>query len=120
MYGNRPDQWHERLQDVERWRLITNALTRMRMVTADHKLDMSFKGHPDKAPANLYPWFSAPQRQPITTRLIFGHWAALGGMRSETLIGLDTGCVWGNQLTAYCLETHQWQSLACRKFSDDD
>lgn len=33
--------------------------------------------------------------------IVFGHWAALGLVKRENLVGLDSGCVYGNQLSAY-------------------
>lgn len=37
--------------------------------------------------------------------VIFGHWALHGLMLSDNFICLDSGCVYGKELTAYCLET---------------
>jgi len=39
--------------------------------------------------------------------IIHGHWAARGFYQKENIIGLDSGCVWGNFLTAYVLETNE-------------
>lgn len=36
--------------------------------------------------------------------VLFGHWSALGLMVRHNLIALDTGCLWGGQLTAIRLE----------------
>jgi serine/threonine protein phosphatase 1 len=33
--------------------------------------------------------------------IVFGHWAALGLVQRENLVGLDSGCVYGKQLSAY-------------------
>jgi bis(5'-nucleosyl)-tetraphosphatase (symmetrical) len=38
------------------------------------------------------------------TRVIFGHWSALGLLVRARLLGLDTGCVWGGELTAVNLD----------------
>jgi len=35
---------------------------------------------------------------------VFGHWSALGLIVLPELISLDTGCVWGRQLTAVRLD----------------
>jgi bis(5'-nucleosyl)-tetraphosphatase (symmetrical) len=35
---------------------------------------------------------------------VCGHWAALGLLLRDDLVALDSGCVWGGQLTAVRLE----------------
>ena len=38
-------------------------------------------------------------------KFIFGHWAALNGYTdNSTIFGLDTGCVWGGELTIMQLD----------------
>ncbi|MFC4159764.1 symmetrical bis(5'-nucleosyl)-tetraphosphatase [Chitinimonas lacunae] len=104
MYGNSPRTWSPRLQGYERWRLIINACTRMRLVNADGALDFEFKGEPADIPSGLMPWFAWPGRPVERHTVVFGHWSALGLRLEPQLIALDTGCIWGRQLTAVRLE----------------
>jgi len=59
---------------------------------------------PKKPRPALIPWFEVAQRKTARNRLIFGHWSTLGLIVKPNLISLDTGCVWGRQLTAVRLE----------------
>ena len=106
MYGNQPDLWNERLTGLDRVRLITNYLTRLRLVRPDGRMDFQYKGALDDAPPGLLPWYEPRRCKPYKGRILFGHWAALDGETSnKNVIALDTGCVWGRNLTAMCLET---------------
>lgn len=100
MYGNEPHQWRDDLEGAERSRFIVNAFTRMRFCTSDGGLDLAAKMAPDAAdkPDHLLPWF---ELWPVTEQtLLFGHWAALmGNTGRDDVIGLDTGCVWGERMT---------------------
>lgn len=114
MYGNDPAGWSQDLEGPTRWRTITNYFTRMRLCDAQGNLDLEFKGLLEDAPTHLYPWFKTPGRLDTGYKILFGHWAALNGHTNDnTIIGLDTGCVWGNKLSAYCLETETWHSCNC-------
>ena len=104
MYGNTPNTWSGKLTGYKRLRFIINCLTRMRMVTADDRLDLKFSGSPWRARKGLLPWFEASSRAWEGTRIVFGHWSALGLIVLPDLISLDTGCVWGRQLTAVRLD----------------
>jgi bis(5'-nucleosyl)-tetraphosphatase (symmetrical) len=46
------------------------------------------------------PWFDVPERRTADVTVVCGHWAALGLMLRENVIALDSGCVWGNRLSA--------------------
>ena len=108
MYGNQPATWSARLSDGARLRVITNILTRMRLIDADGALDFAHKEELGKAPPGLQAWFALPNPALAGTRVIFGHWAALQGWTgSPTHIAVDTGCVWGGTLCAYRLEDGQ-------------
>ena len=100
MYGNQPDRWSDDLRGNDRLRFAVNTLTRIRYVTADGRLDMVSKEGAGDAPPGLVPWFEAPGRRTAGQPIAFGHWSTLGLINRPELIALDTGCVWGGQLSA--------------------
>ncbi|WJF89593.1 symmetrical bis(5'-nucleosyl)-tetraphosphatase [Paraburkholderia bonniea] len=100
LYGNTPNQWSDKLKGIERMRLTCSALTRMRFCNADGVMDFTTSGGLDSAPPGYFPWFDVPGRKTASTTVVFGHWAGLGLTLRDNLIGLDSGCVWGNQLSA--------------------
>jgi len=100
MYGNTPRQWSGQLRGYKRLRFIINCLTRMRMLTREMRLNFSHSGSPWRARKNLVPWFEFPDPAWSGTRIVFGHWSALGLIVLPNLVSLDTGCIWGRQLTA--------------------
>ncbi|HUN24851.1 MAG TPA: symmetrical bis(5'-nucleosyl)-tetraphosphatase [Steroidobacteraceae bacterium] len=104
MYGDRPDVWSEALAGTERLRFAVNVLTRMRVCTADGRIDLKMKGPPGGARRAFRPWFEHARRASGAARIVFGHWSALGYVRAHGVIGLDTGCVWGGALTAVDLD----------------
>lgn len=104
MYGNTPNRWTGKLTGYKRLRFIINCLTRMRMVTSDDHLDLKFSGSPWRARKGLRPWFAVDDPAWQGTRIVFGHWSALGLIVLPDIVSLDTGCVWGRQLTAVRLD----------------
>lgn len=104
MYGNEPATWDPSLTGMDRLRHITNFITRIRYCTADGRLELTHKK--DIAPDGFEPWFSFPR--PDSYHVLFGHWAALEGVAEPGFVtALDTGCVWGRDLTAMRLEDRQ-------------
>jgi bis(5'-nucleosyl)-tetraphosphatase (symmetrical) len=104
MYGNEPDRWDERLSGAARLRFVINVLTRMRVCSADGQIDLSVKGEPPPLSSPLRPWFEHPRRLTRSARVVFGHWSALGLVLRADVVGLDSGCVWGGELTALDLD----------------
>src|SRR3990167_341462 len=100
MYGNQPDHWQEALTGTDRLRVIVNALTRLRFCSPDGVMDFESTENAGSAPPGLMPWFDVPGRRTAGTLLAFGHWSTLGYMSRPDLLALDTGCVWGGQLSA--------------------
>ena len=113
MYGNQPDRWDAKLTGFARLRVIVNAMTRMRVCSADGRMDLRFKGEPGDAPRGMLGWFDVPGRASRGTPVIFGHWSALGLVLRPDIIGLDTGCLWGRQLSALRLDDHRLFQVAC-------
>ena len=114
MYGDRPDRWDDGLVGHDRLRFAINALTRMRFVDDEGRMDLKLKGAPAAAPRGWLPWFDAPGRRSAPARVIMGHWSTLGLIERNDLLALDTGCVWGGALTAVSLDgpARRWQ-VAC-------
>ena len=105
MYGNEPTCWSPALTGMSRLRFITNCFTRMRFCDAKGCLSFDYKGTRQDDPPDVFPWFMVPGRPEINADLVFGHWAALGGICPiERLYAIDTGCYWGGALTALCLQ----------------
>jgi bis(5'-nucleosyl)-tetraphosphatase (symmetrical) len=117
MYGNEPAVWSDELTGMERLRVITNYLTRMRYCTRKGKLDLVSKGSsPDQGINKVSAWFSHPQRKSAGDKILFGHWASIEGRTDNpNAIGLDTGCVWGGALSLYELESGTWTRCQCSK-----
>lgn len=116
MYGNSPHHWDPKITGWDRLRFITNVFTRMRLCgVINHRLNLKLKGALDKAPAGYVPWFKVADRQNKNLNIIFGHWAALEGQTfgEPGVFALDTGCVWGNCLTAMRLEDRKTFSTPC-------
>ncbi len=112
MYGSQPSQWQADLTGMDRLRIITNALTRMRICTADGEMEFAFKGELPDVPAGYLPWFDVPNRQSHSAQIVCGHWSALGLRQRNNVHALDTGCLWGGQLTAMCLENKEITQVA--------
>ncbi|MDR0735627.1 MAG: symmetrical bis(5'-nucleosyl)-tetraphosphatase [Zoogloeaceae bacterium] len=108
LWGSKPAYWSGKLRGMERLRVIVNAMTRMRFCRAHEKngweMEFSAKGGLDCAPPGLLPWFNLPGRKSAGHVLITGHWSALGLYRLPNLLALDSGCLWGGQLSAVRLE----------------
>ena len=60
------------------------------------------------------PWFDCPNRKQIDLKILFGHWSTLGLFVRDDVICLDTGCVWGRKLSAFCLESKEIVQVECK------
>ena len=105
MYGNLPASWNDDFIGLDRLRVITNAMTRLRVCTEQGEMEFNFKGELEDIPLGYVPWFDVKSRASQDQQVIFGHWSALGLQQRENVFALDTGCLWGGQLTAMNLDT---------------
>ncbi len=110
MYGNKPKRWSPALSGWDRLRFITNCFTRLRYCYEDGGLALKFKGAPKDSPAGQIPWFLMPDRISADDRIVFGHWSQLGTGQYGNTFSLDSGAVWGDQLTALRIDQtpYQW------------
>lgn len=70
-------------------------------------MQFTFKGELKDIPEGFMPWFDVPTRATQDVAVIFGHWSALGLQQRENVYALDTGCLWGGQLSAMNLQTKE-------------
>jgi bis(5'-nucleosyl)-tetraphosphatase (symmetrical) len=108
MYGSEPDAWSDALSGWDRLRVIVNAMTRLRFCNGEGRMDFRAKGK--TAPPGYAPWF---QFRNDRETIVCGHWSALGLRVDKKLAALDSGCVWGGQLTALRLEDGALFQVPC-------
>jgi len=61
------------------------------------------------------PWYHVYHGEKV---VLFGHWPAPEPRRGKKAIGLDTGCVYGYNLTAYIIETDEFVSVKAERNYD--
>ena len=101
MYGNEPARWSDALAGDDRLRFVVNVLTRIRFVRRRRHARLRDQGRRRRRAAGLpavvrcaRPAHRAACRSPSAT----GRRSAWS--TAPTCSALDTGCVWGGQLTA--------------------
>jgi len=105
MYGDEPDCWSEDLRGWNRLRFICNSFSRMRFCSHSGQLYLEAKGPPGTQPEGFHPWYMVRGRKTQNQKIIFGHWSTLGRQSANNVYALDTGCIWGGELTALRIDT---------------
>lgn len=77
---------------------LVSIATRIRCCTPDGEM-VRYAGPPGGCPAGHRPW---DEFYGGDAWVVHGHWARRGYHRSGRVIGLDSGCVYGGPLTAWC------------------
>jgi bis(5'-nucleosyl)-tetraphosphatase (symmetrical) len=88
-----------------------NFLTRVRCCDAGGN-QLRFGGKPEDAPPPYRPWDHFYRGEEF---VVHGHWAMRGHYRNERTMGLDSACVYGGRLTAWCLDEDRIESVPCRE-----
>ena len=117
MFGNYPAYWDKNLQGWDRLRFITNVMTRMRYLDSSGALELDIKCPPGKQPTGFHPWYSVECKRKASWKVFYGHWSTLGLHWQNNAICLDSGCLWGGELTAARIDIPKLQfiSQTCRK-----
>ena len=90
--------------NVELYSQTTGDLTRLRTLGGDRESDEGT------------PWYHVYYGEKV---VLFGHWPAPEPRRGKKAIGLDTGCVYGHNLTAYIIETDEFVSVEAKGSYDE-
>ena len=109
MYGDTPNIWSDSIEGYARQRFIINCFTRIRFCTINGTLDLDIKVAPGSQKKSLIPWYALPNRKTIDNKIIFGHWSTIhlgveNNFKKYNVYPIDTGCLWGGQLTAMRLD----------------
>jgi serine/threonine protein phosphatase 1 len=89
--------------NVELYSQTTGDLTRLRTLG------------PDRESEEGTPWYHVYQGEKT---VLFGHWPSAEPRRGPKALGLDTGCVYGYNLTAYIIETDELVSVPAERAYD--
>ncbi|WP_308388124.1 symmetrical bis(5'-nucleosyl)-tetraphosphatase [Acidithiobacillus sp. AMEEHan] len=91
-----PRRWRDCRNEADAQRFRVAVFTRARWVRDDGLYSWT-----NEAPDGSYlPWHERYFAQQSEGKFVCGHWATQGLLVQERLLALDSGCVWGRQLTA--------------------
>jgi bis(5'-nucleosyl)-tetraphosphatase (symmetrical) len=119
VHGGVHPSWHGKLDEVAE-RFANLPLTQARLEDPEVRFvttvrcctragDRSrFDGKPEACPLPYRPWDEFARGVEF---FVHGHWAWRGYYRGANSIGLDSGCVYGGPLTAYCVEEDRIEQI---------
>ncbi len=116
LYGATTGTWSDNEGTDNRLRYAVNCFTRMRFCDQNGTPDFKNSGAPGTQPDTLVPWFELQNESQKQHTLLIGHWAAMGLQTIDNLYALDSGCVWGNTLTAMRLSDKKQYHVKCTSY----
>jgi len=116
-------RWNNNMTEEEKMQYIIYGFTKMKFCYKDGSFDSTYQSSPGIQPSHLYPWFLLKNYHPY--KVVFGHWAALGLYYDGNVLCCDTGCVWGDKLSAIKMYpdkqiyqiNNKYNSNSCKKES---
>ena len=116
----RQNIWSDSIEGYARQRFIINCFTRIRFCTINGTLDLDVKVPPGSQKKSLIPWYALPNRKTIDNKIIFGHWSTIhlgseNNFKKYNVYPIDTGCLWGGQLTAMRLDDEKIFSVTSKQ-----
>ncbi|MBH1988433.1 MAG: symmetrical bis(5'-nucleosyl)-tetraphosphatase [Myxococcaceae bacterium] len=103
-YSHQEERGRQTRTGYDRAAFALHAFVHMRTCQTISRIRYGYRGSPELAPQGYRPWYAIKNRPALSHTILFGHWSALGLRVHANCISLDSGCVWGNSLTAYRLE----------------
>lgn len=96
-------EWSDELSFDDKLRVALSGFLFMRMCEGPKNINREYTDNLNNAPTNLTPWFRL--RLHDNKNVYFGHWASIGPHEENNYYCLDSGCVWGNKLSALNIST---------------
>jgi Calcineurin-like phosphoesterase len=90
--------------NVELYSQTTGDMTRLRTLGGDRESEEGT------------PWYHVYYGDKV---VLFGHWPSPEPRRGKKAIGLDTGCVYGYNLTAYIIESEEFVTVRAKRPYDE-
>ena len=110
-YQDKPFKESVELSKTELLTYALNAINRIRFCKEDGELEFKHKFKLTDAPNGFKAWFMQDNRQTRGLPIIFGHWSSLENIQEKNIYPIDSGCVWGNELSAINLENYHISSV---------
>ena len=104
IYAHQESRWNNDAKGFQRHALALHSFVHMRLCNDAQTMHFGFSDKPENAPKGSQAWYTFKGRKSLDHTILFGHWSALGLRAFANCIALDSGCVWGEALSAYRLE----------------
>lgn len=113
LYNIDQDHYTSDINEAQKCNYIIKALTHMRFCTDSSILEFNNKIIGEQPPG-FHPWFTHESRKTTEDEIFFGHWSNLGKVDMENVYSVDTGCIYGRELSAIDMDTKEYTSINCQ------